>query len=468
MLRPGVAFDAACIGLDDAGAGVVDMVAGEETLRVHVAGALPGEHVRGRLGHVSVHARAGRREAWADLEAVLTPSPNRVPAVCPAQGRCGSCPLMTLSYAEQLVLKRDRVAAQLAAHAELAGIAVDACVPSPLTTGYRNQAKYVYGKPPGGAHPALGAYAPRSHTIVDLAGCHVVESVIDEVRRVLLGLLATGNVAPYDEVRRTGVLRYVTMRATASGRVLVTLVVARAERAQHLEAGDDAGDVRALATALTQQCPQVAGVLLNVNATGGNTLFGDEEHLLVGQATVDDEIGDVRVRLASRSFFQANRPVASRIYRDLVEATAATGQHAVDVYAGAGGIALSLATIVEDVVAIEGNAAATQVAAALIAEQPSPGNRVRMLTGDAATCLGEIEVADLVVVNPPRKGCDQAVLAAIGRLRPRWVAYLSCDPQTLARDLVVLASQGFGVARVTPYDMMPHTPHVETLALLRG
>jgi 23S rRNA (uracil1939-C5)-methyltransferase len=452
-----VVFDAVCAGLDEAGAGLADIVTGEETLRVHVAGALPGERVRGRLGHVSVHARAALREAWADVEAVLDPSANRVLPICPAQGRCGSCPLMTLAYPAQLAWKRDRVSAHLATHGELAGIGVAPCVPSPLVTGYRNQAKYVYGKPRDAQYPVLGAYAPRSHAIVDLAGCHVVQPAIEEIRRALLAILVAQAVVPYDEIRRTGVLRYVIMRATTTGRVLVTLVVGHA----------GVGDAGAWAAALAEQCPSVAGVVLNVNATVGNTLFGDEEHLLVGQSTVDDEIGDVRVRLASRSFFQANHQVASRIYRDLVSAAAGAGNHAVDVYAGAGGIAFSLATIAEDVVAIEDNPAATQVAAAFIAEQTSVRNRVRMVTGDAAVCLAEIEAADLVVVNPPRKGCGQSVLAAIGRLRPGFVGYLSCDPQTLARDLAVLVSQGLALVGVTPYDMMPHTPHVETLALLR-
>jgi 23S rRNA (uracil1939-C5)-methyltransferase len=139
---------------------------------------------------------------------------------------------------------------------------------------------------------------------------------------------------------------------------------------------------------------------------------------------------------------------------------------AVDVYAGACGIALSLAAKASEVVAIEENPSATQVASAFLAEQGAAADRVRVVTGDAARCLADISEAGFVVLNPPRKGCSPRVLAEVARLRPRMLAYLSCDPRTLARDLAVLGAAGARVVQVTPFDMMPHTPHVETLALL--
>jgi 23S rRNA (uracil1939-C5)-methyltransferase len=455
-LRPGDKFEAACAGLDDAGAGLADVSAKSETLRVHVAGALPGERVRACLLHVSVHERAGVREAWAAVAEVLKPSSDRVVPICPAQGICGSCPLMILDYPAQLAWKRDRVMARLAEYPDLAGIAVEPCFPSPHTTGYRNQAKYVYGYARNSGRAVLGAYAPRSHEIVDLSECHVVEPVLDEVRDVLLEILVASGVEPFDEIRRTGILRYVVMRATSARRVLVTLVVARL----------DWDGAEAVATKLVARCPGVTGVVLNMNPTAGNNLFGNDERLLCGGSTVDDEIGDVRVRLSSRSFFQANREVASRIYRDLVAAVPTNTVRAVDVYAGAGGIALSLVPIAREIVAIEENLAATEAATTFIAEKTALGRHVQVVTGDAAACLASIDSADMVVLNPPRKGCAAEVLEAMQRLRPKVLAYLSCDPGTLARDLAVLVRAHATVTQVRPYDMMPHTPHVETLVVL--
>jgi 23S rRNA (uracil1939-C5)-methyltransferase len=362
---------------------------------------------------------------------------------------------MNLAYPAQLDWKRARVLEAFARHPALAAQTVEPCLPSPRTLGYRNQAKYVFGRARDSGHPVLGAFAPRSHDVVDLAGCQVVEPVLDQVRQALLAILIEHAVEPFDEVRRTGVLRYAVLRATALGQVMATLVAARFE----WESSES------VARALCQRCPAVTSVVLNVNASAGNALFGEHEHVVVGEACVEDTLADVRVRLSARSFFQSNRQVASRIYRDIVVAAPDRMARAVDVYAGACGIALSLAAKAGEVVAIEENPAATQAAADFLAQQGTA--RVRVVTGDAAHCLSDIGEADFVVLNPPRKGCAGDVLAAIACLHPQVLAYLSCDPRTLARDLAVLAAAGAQVVKVTPFDMMPHTPHVETLALLR-
>ena len=455
-LRQGDEVEALCADLDDLGAAVAEFPSGGQMLRVHVAGALSGERVRARIAHVSVHARDAGREAWADLVSVLEPSPDRVAAPCPSHGPCGGCDLMSLAYPAQLEAKRRRVLAQLSRHPSLAQLPVDACVASPATTAYRNQAKYVYGRADESGRPVLGAFAPHSHRLIDLAGCCVVEPVLDDVRRKLLAALLGGNVEPFDEQRRTGALRYVVMRATCARQVMVTLVTARAVWPE----------AQSVAQALAAACPAVVSVVLNVNESAGNAIFGKEERLLWGQAAVEDRIGAVSVRLVSRSFFQSNRWVASSIYRDLVAAAPARVARAVDVYSGAAPIALCLAAISGEVVAIEENPAAAMAAASFIAEQAGVAGRVRMVTGDAARCLADVEAADLVVLNPPRKGCAGPVLQAILRLRPRTLAYLSCDPRTLARDLDVLVAGAARIARIAPYDMMPGTPHVETLAIL--
>jgi 23S rRNA (uracil1939-C5)-methyltransferase len=248
----------------------------------------------------------------------------------------------------------------------------------------------------------------------------------------------------------------VVMRANLAGQVLVTLVAVRRDWA----------DARTIATALATACPAVTGVVLNVNPTAGNRILGDEEHALLGEPTLVDRMGEVTVRLSSRAFAQANRAVAARIYGDILAAAPAGVRRAVDAYAGAAPIALSLAAVAAEVVAIEENGAATAAAAAHIASLPGAAGSVRMVTGDASQCLEEVPAADFVVLDPPRKGCGVRVLAAVARLRPQRVAYLSCDATTLARDLVVLVAGGARLLGVTPYDMMPHTPHVETLALL--
>jgi 23S rRNA (uracil1939-C5)-methyltransferase len=331
-------------------------------------------------------------------------------------------------------------------------------VASPRITGYRNNAKYIYG-PGCDGRLVLGAYAPRSHAIVDVSGCAVVEPALSEARAALLPILVERQITPFDEIKRTGLLRYVVMRATAAGRVLVTLITARADWPQ----------AREVATTLAARCPAVCGVIHNVNPSSGNALFGDQEFTLHGSAAIEDDLGPIRVRLGSRSFFQANRLVAARAYADLVEAARQRGpfRRAVDAYAGAGGIALSVAPLADEVVAIEEIAAATRAAQDFLASAPQENRpNLRFLTGDVTEHLGSVGNADLVVLNPPRKGCARAVLDAVVGLQPRFVAYLSCNPHTLARDLAVLARAGLKIVSVTPYDMLPHTPHVESLVTL--
>ncbi len=451
----GDSFAAEVVGLDDEGAGLVDLADPDEDLRIHVAGALPGEHISGRISYRSVHLRRpgegkrGQREAWGSLVTVHRPSPDRVAPICPAYGQCGGCSLAHLAYPAQQRWKRLRVRDQLGRQGELAAVEVAACVASPLILGYRNQAKYVYGCREDG-EPILGGYAAGSHRVVDLAGCRVVEPIIDQARATVLQVLRARGVAPFCETRRTGLCRYLILRASGSGQLLATLVAVR----------DEGAGMDAVAVELMARIPGLAGVVLNLNRAPGNVLFGQDERLLAGQGWIEDEIAAVRVRLASRSFFQANRAAASAVYRDLVAAVPSGLAAAVDAYSGAGGIAGSLLARVGEVTAIEQNPAATQAASA------NRSDRLRIVTGDVALGLAAVAAADLIVLNPPRKGCSPEVLGQVLRIRPVLVAYLSCHPQSLARDLVVLTRAGARVESVVPYDMMPHTHHVETLAIL--
>jgi 23S rRNA (uracil1939-C5)-methyltransferase len=458
--RAGDVVQLRCVRLDERGAAVGETAGCE----VHVAGALPGEPVNAVIEHVSPHA-AGVTRCWARLTEVLAASAERVAPICPAYGPCGGCPLQHLAYPAQLRWKTEQARSALAREPTLVGVPIADCVASPRTLGYRNQGKYVYGRTAQG-RPVLGAYAPRSHVVVDLAGCAVVEPAVDQVAGCLRQLLEAQDVIPFDEQQRTGDLRYAVIRASAAEEVLVTLVAARA--------WDGAGLV---AKALRAADARVCGVVLNVNGAPGNVLYGPEEIPLAGKATLHDRIGDVEVELAPRSFFQVNRWIAARAYQDLRAAASDLGpiRRAVDAYAGAGGIALTLAPFATEVVAIEESAPAAEVAAAALRRARTERARaalgggddvVRFVNGDVADHLAAVGSADLVVLNPPRAGCADRVLEATAALRPRLVAYLSCHPGTLTRDITLLRQRGFVTTGVIPYDMLPHTPHVEALAFL--
>jgi 23S rRNA (uracil1939-C5)-methyltransferase len=454
--RDGEELSLACDDLDDEGAGL----AAHAGARVHIAAALPGERVAATVTHVSSH----RPEAWARLDHIVEASPDRRAPACAAFGSCGGCVLQHLDVAAQLAWKARRLGRALAAHAALADVRVAPGVPSPRPLGYRNRAKLVCAARQG--RLVLGAFAPRSHDVVDLAGCRVSEAPLEELAGALRVMLPSADVTPYDERTFTGELRHVVLRANHAGQVLVVLVTARG----------GAPGLAALARRLRDERPEVVGVVENVNRTRGNVIYGDEERALEGAPALEERVGDVRLRLSPRAFFQANRDVAALAYAAIArEVAVRPGEHVVDAYCGVGGIALTLARAAAEVevLGIEEHVAAIDDATASAALN-AVGN-ARFVAGDVAVRLRDVPRADVLVLNPPRKGCGAAALTEAMHLHPRVIAYLSCDPDTLARDLAVLCTRapdaapsrrGYVVRGVTPFDMLPHTPHVEALAVL--
>ena len=457
-MTPGTQLRVAVGDLDGEGAGVAVVPAsrGEPAFEVHVAGTLPGETVTARIEHVSTH----RPLAWATLQAIETPAATRVAPPCAAYGRCGGCVLQHFDYPAQVAWKERALRALVAAQPALAGVPVHQAVASPAPLGYRNKSKLVPAlqacAPLAGVeHLVLGAYAPRSHQVVDLAGCAIAQPPLDDVASALRDLLGQHGVVPYDERRLTGTLRYVILRASAAGDVLAVLVTA----SEAFPAG------AAIAAALRARRPEVRGVVQNINPSRGNALFGARELTLAGDRTLEDRIGDVRLCVSPQAFFQANRVVAALAYGAIADAVAPRpGDVVVDAYAGVGGIALGLAPRVARVVGIEEHPAAVEDATVSAAWNGAAN--ATFLAGDVADRLAAVGRADIVVLNPPRKGCAPAVLDQAAALAPRVIAYLSCNPETLLRDLALLHQRGYRTRGITPFDMLPHTPHLEALAIL--
>jgi 23S rRNA (uracil1939-C5)-methyltransferase len=449
-VRKGMKLRVQITSLDEEGQGL----AATEEARLHVRGALPTEQVAAEIAHVSQR----RREAWAEVLEIEKPAKERTAPRCAAYGRCGACVLQHLDYAAQLQWKSERLRMLTMAHSNLAGVPVEDCVASPSPFGYRNKSKLVYSRRMSGQRrPVLGAFAPRSHRVVDLRGCALVEPPLAEVADGLASLLGELDIPDYDERTGEGTLRYVILRSNFRAQVLCTLVAAR-----------PFAEASVLAKALSERHPKVAGVVLNLNVSRGNVLYGATEELLFGKAFLDEEVGPsrLRLRLSSKAFFQVNRAVAARIYSDLLAATRPlVGERVVDCYCGVGGIALTFSTSGAEVVGVEENEAAVHDARAGAATLSS-SRPIRFVTGDVVANLGVLGHSDIVALNPPRRGCAEELLRAVSQASPRAIVYLSCDPISLIRDLDQLLESGYRVEWLRPYDMLPHTPHIETLALL--
>jgi 23S rRNA (uracil1939-C5)-methyltransferase len=428
---------------DDEGAGV----GAAGGLEVHVAFTLPGERVRAALEHRSPHAP----RAWARLVEVVEAAPARRQPACPAFGRCGGCVLQHAAYPEQLRFKRARVARAFAAAPALAGAPVEECAAAPAELGYRDQAKYVLTR--RGGRVVVASYAPRTHQPVEMTGCRVPEPEVQAAAEAAAAAAQELGVPLYDERRRTGLLRYLVARSNSEGRILLVVVAA----ADFAAAAD-------LAAAVQERRPAVAGVVLDVNPSAGGVILGGTGRTLAGVDRLPERVGGVAIELGARAFFQVNRAQAARLYALAAELAAPRpDETAVDLFSGVGGIALTVAPRAGRVIGVEANreavAAATHAAAAAAA-------RCEFRAADAAAGLAAIERAEVAILDPPRKGAGPEVMARLAALAPRRVVYVSCEPRSLARDLALLVPRGYRLTRVCPVDLVPGTPHVETVALL--
>jgi 23S rRNA (uracil1939-C5)-methyltransferase len=429
--------------LDEAGHGV----GLSEGIRVHVADLLPGERAEVALDHTSPH----KPEAWGRIVRRLGPvSPERIAPACPGFGRCGGCLWQHLSYPAQLEAKRARVVAALGPGTPVADVR-----PSPQLFGYRNKGKYVVGG--AGTHVVLGAYAPRSHQVIDTLGCRVVAPIIDEVASWIRGACERAQLIPYNEATRTGELRYVVVRE-AGGDVMIALVVAPGAPRAKLEH---------VANALAKH-PAVRGLvaITNDRRDGAIVPSGSSAQVLFGHGHLVEELAGVKLEVGASEFLQVNRAQAQAMYTRVAElAGDMRGKRAVDLFAGLGGFGLHLARAGAEVIAVEIDRDAV---AQLRRAAERAGLPLTTIASDASADLaGQLGDPDLVVVNPPRKGLSETTRQLLVALAPPTIIYVSCGPDSLGRDLAALRAHGYVPDAIEPFDLMPGTAQVETIVRLR-
>ena len=429
--------------LDDHGVGLGET----DGQTVHVAGALPPERWRVRVEHRSPHTGASFAQGITRLGAA---SPDRVTPACPAAGQCGGCRLQHLAYPEQLALKRRRVAGALAA----AGIDANVLetLASPALVGYRNRAKYVLAASPGGL--VHGSYAPRTHRVVPMTGCQVPEAPLGAVADAFVTRLDAAGLKAYDESTRQGELRYLVLRRAVSGSMLA-VVVTRSD--------DPRTRLAEVARHVAGAHPDLAGVVHDVNPTTGGALLSGRTRTLHGEPVVWDQVGPVPLRLSALAFAQVNRAQAARLYAAVADAARGTDR-VLDLFSGAGGIALTLGHRGTPVLGIETSAAAVADARAS-ARRAGLSELARFEACTAAEGFSRAQESSVVVVNPPRKGLGAPLREALAASRIARLAYVSCGPDSLARDAQRLVDAGFIMGPVATFDLMPGTPEVESLAV---
>jgi len=443
-------FETVIERLDDEGLGFARF----EGKELRIPGAFPGERVSFKVVY------RGQRRMGGELLRILKRAPERIPSPCRQERACLGCPLISMDYAAQLRTKRQKVQQALAVHKSLAKVSVAETLGATAPLHYRTNAKLTLAKVRG--RVKIGLYRRGSHDVVDLADCPLHHPLINRIIEVVREEIDRQGVWIYDERKKSGLLRYLLVRVSpANNQALVTFVTS--ER--------NFREVTHLAKWLTRKVPEVVSVQQNVNPSEGNVVVGRETLKMLGHATLRDRVGDTLLAISPASFFQVNHEQAARIYTLVREWAALTSAElALDLYCGIGGIALTLARDAGQVIGVE-----VVEDAVRNARDNALLNRLencRFLAGDTADLLedlqGEFPPGQVITINPPRKGVDAEVLEMLAAFRPRTIIYVSCNPESLARDLAQLDTLGFTTKQVQPVDMFPQTPHVESVALLQA
>jgi len=445
--RVGVEHVVAITGLTHEGMGVGRI----DNRVVFVPQAIPGDQVRLRLVHVK------ERLAYGELLRVVEPSPQRRAPSCPHALLCGGCQLQHMDYAAQLRWKRQQVVDALE---RLGGLEVEVLATLGMADPYhyRNKAQLPLGRQ--GGQLVMGFFQRGSHDIVDLHTCEIQHPLITKLALAVKRAAGELGIEPYDEVRHSGVLRHAVIRVSfAQGKLMLILVTRTRELPHSAE----------LLARLTREIPELVSVVHNINPRVTNVILGRETQVLWGEEHLLDAVGHLRYAISPLSFFQVN-PVQTRVLYDLVRQNLRlTGAETVlDLYCGAGTIGLYVAAQAGQVIGVESVSAAVEDARRN-AELNGIANaefHVGRAEEELPKLIQKHTAIDAAIVDPPRKGCDAAVLRALSAAGVPRLVYVSCNPSTLARDLSQLAGLGYRLGPVQPVDMFPWTRHVECVVLM--
>ncbi len=425
---------------------------------VFVTGAVLGDTVDATVLKVT------KDYAVAKCDRVITPSPDRVPSCCTAKG-CGGCAYRLLSYAREKALKEEDVR-----HAfrktGLGNVKILPLLSTDKTEGYRNKAQYPVALSRDGRMIA-GFYAPHSHRVVEAAACRLQSPAFFPVVSFVTEYCNQNAILPYDEESGAGLLRHIYLRTDKDHeKVLLTLVIN----------GSSLPDEADFIQRLKGACPHVVSLVLNRNEERTNVICGREYRILFGDGMLEDILCGVQLSVSPPAFYQVNHDAAELLYQTGAKMAELRGDETMlDLFCGIGSIGLSMASRVRRLVGIE--LVPEAVSAARRNAERNGVENASFFTGDATDFLSLLSNAkaeigdftpDIVVLDPPRKGCEAALLSDLAHtVAPEKILYISCNPMTLARDAASLQKSGYTVGDVQPVDLFPRTGHCECICLFQ-
>ena len=425
-------------------------VAHIEGCAVFVPNAIAGEKVTVRIEVAKKNWAAGK------IVQILEKSPHRVNRECPVAKLCGGCDFWHMDYEEETRLKAQRVRGNLN---RMAGEDLETLpiLAAPTCHGYRNKAQYPVAQEKGRAF--AGFFRAGTHNVVENKRCLILPEETDRVKDAVMDYVNQFRVSVYDEAAHKGLLRHIYVRrGVESGQILVCLIV----NGRQLPKTD------ALIARL-QKIPGFTTLVLGVNTRKGNAILGDEFITLYGEGFIEDTLCGLNFRLSPRSFYQVNHHQAQRLYRAAIEQAEITKEDTVlDLYCGVGTITLCMASAAGKVIGVE--VVEQAVEDARDNAKRNGIENAEFFCGDAGQAALALEKqgikADVVVVDPPRKGLNADTIEALSRFAPRRIVYVSCDPATLARDVALLKERGYKLKNAMAADLFPRCAHVESIVCL--
>ena len=428
-----------------------------EGLVVFVSGAVPGDTATVKV------IKANKSFAVARTEKILKSSAHRCDTNCSYKS-CKSCAYKELFYTYELSLKENIIKSAFLSEG-LVDVKIKGIVASPKTSEYRNKAQYPISKTKDGEY-VIGFYAPKSHRVTEAAACPLAPAVFGEINEELRNFFKKHAYTVYDEESGKGLLRHIYLRSgEISGEILLVLVIN----------GNFLPESEKLVELITKRFPSVVGILINENKENTNVILGEKYSLLYGRDYIKDTLSGVELKITAPSFYQVNHGAAELLYKKARElASLKKTDTLLDLFCGTGSIGLSMAEDAGELIGIEIVPSAVECAKEN-AERAGLTN-AKFFAGDATETekllsgaekeLGKKIKPDVIVLDPPRAGCDERLVEFTSRLSPERIVYISCNPTTLARDVKRFSKNGYFCNEVYGFDLFPHTGHVESVVCL--
>ena len=433
-----------CVDISSEGKGVIKTVYGV----VFVDSLLLGEEAEVEITY------AGKGVSYGEIKKLLTFSKDRITPKCPISTSCGGCVFQNATYDYELRYKKHKVEEDLRRIGHLENIKVNDVIGMKNPEHYRNKIQVPFGRE--NKHVVYGFYKAKTHKMIPIKQCNIEDEKAGPILETIARLMEDFHIDPYNEDFRTGIIRHVLIRTSLSTGEIMVVFVANS---------DTFPGRNNFIKELVKKCPQISTIIYNVNKRDTNVILGESEKTLFGKGFITDEILGLKFNISSQSFFQVNPIQVQKLYKTALNfAKLSKNDELLDAYAGVCTIGLLAAPHVKKVTSVE------VVKSAVINGKNNAKlndiNNIEIIEADCTEFINKkLPHFDVLIMDPPRKGSTPEFLAAVKRIKPSRIVYVSCDPSTLARDLQIL-SDTYSITEVQPVDMFPRSFHIETVVSL--